>query len=330
MNWNTVPALPDLLPGGENRITYAQAVHEALNSALANDERVRVFGEGATDCYGTYGLTKGLAEKYPGRVFDTPTAEQIITGVGVGMALGGLRPIVIHPRNDFLLLALDQIANHAAKWRTMCGQPCPLTVLTVACRGWGSAAQHSQALHGLLASFPGLYVSVPFRPQDARDCVLCGGWLGPTVVCLHKWLWQLTGSVVERNPQALTHTTLREGTDVTIVGISYGSADALRAADILAQRGTSAEVIDLCWLRDKGTAFFAAVHSCKTTHRLVVVDTGHVAYGASAEIVAAVAEQVPLRGVARVGLPDSPVPANNERDYFPGPDDVVRAVESIL
>jgi len=329
MNWNTVPALPDLLPGGENRITYAQAVHEALDSALASDERVRVFGEGVTDVYGTNGLTKGLAEKYPGRVFDVPTAEGVITGVGVGMALGGLRPIVIHPRNDFLLLALDQLCNHAAKWRTMCGQPCPLTVLTVACRGWGSAAQHSQSLAGLLASFPGLNVAVPFTPYSAFYAVSASvATPDPLVVCLHKRLWGLVGPVRPPSPAGMGPELLRGGSDVTIVGISYGTADALRAAEILRCRGISARVYDLRWL--KPLDLYAIVRSCKETHRLVVVDTGHVMYGASAEIVAAVAERCKLKGVVRVGLPDSPVPANNERDYFPGPDDVVRAVESIL
>ncbi len=327
MNWGGQHQLPDLLPGGDRRITYQQAIAEAFDLAL-QDERVRLFGEGVTDPYGTYKTTLGLAEKYPGRVFDVPIAEQCISGVGVGMAIAGLRPIVIHPRNDFMLLALDQICNHAAKWATMTGGKvqCPLTVVSVACRGWGSAAQHSQSLAAMVAQFPGINVEVPFTPCDAMDSIHYAALHseGPTAIFLHKWLWSLVGDVTShcRPP------SIRAGTDVTLVGISYGVADCLMAAEKLAEKGISAECVDVRWLRP--LQIEPIVESVQKTGRCVVVDTGHRSFGASAEIIASVAERVTGARFARVAVPDAPVPASGEQDFFPSPDDVVRVAESLM
>lgn len=324
-NWGTTPELPDLLPGGTRRITYQQAISEAFETAL-QDPRVRIFGEGVTDKHGFYGtlsdLPPGVAA---GRVFDVPVAEGLITGVGVGMALGGLRPIVIHPRNDFLLLGLDQLCNHAAKWKMMTGQDCPLTVVTVACRGWGSAAQHSQALHATFAQFPGLVVTVPFTPAEANWSIRWGSYWArkPSVVCLDKWLWTLRGDV----PPAPEHwgwgtCILRAGTDLTICGIGYGAALSLMAAPGLAERKIRPEVMNLWQLKPLHAQ--RVIESVAQTGRLLVVDTGHLAYGASAEIIASVVERVPGVKCARIGLPDSPVPACDEQNYFPSVDDVVQ------
>jgi pyruvate/2-oxoglutarate/acetoin dehydrogenase E1 component len=318
---------------------YGQAIREAMETALAADERVRLFGEGVSDQAGIYGTTRGLHERFGReRVFDVPTAEGIITGLGVGMSLGGLRPIVVHPRNDFLLLALDQLCNHAAKWKAMSGGRCsvPLTVRSVTCRGWGSAAQHSQALHATLAQFPGLHVAVPFTPADAKGILLWAALAAadPVVVMEHRWLWNLLGDVPEGNcptPPAGPQL-LRRGGDVTLVGVSYGAADALMAAEVLAKDGVKAEVIDLRWLRPLDIA--PVVESVARTGRLVVVDTGHAAYGASAEIVAAALGRLNPAALkappARVGLPDLPAPACCERAYYPGPADVARRAAEML
>ena len=338
-NWGTTPTLGPLLPAGARPMKYSQAIAEALEIALASDGRVRLFGEGVTDKAGTYGTTRGLHERFgTERVFDVPTAEQIITGLAVGMSLGGLRPVVVHPRNDFLLLALDQLCNHAAKWAAMFGgrSELPLAVRTVACRGWGSAAQHSQALHAVLAHFPGLHVAVPFTPADVKAALLWAALeaTGPVMIMEHKWLWNLTGHVPEGNSSAAPAPpqVLREGGDVTIVGISYGVADALMAAAELAGDGIGAEVIDLRWL--KPLMIEPVVDSVRRTGRLVVVDTGHAAYGAAAEIVAAALGRLaPAKLKAppvRIALPDLPVPACCEQRYYPGPPDIVRAVVNML
>ncbi|MHC4718215.1 MAG: alpha-ketoacid dehydrogenase subunit beta [Planctomycetota bacterium] len=338
-NWGTTPTLPEILPAGDRPVTYRQAIFEAMEAALAADERTRLFGEGVTDQAGTYGTTRGLGERFgPERVFDVPTAEQIITALAVGMSLGGLRPIVVHPRNDFLLVAMDQIANHAAKWKAMFGgrSRLPLAIRSVACRGWGSAAQHSQALHATLAHIPGLLVAAPFTPADAKGIALWAALAAdePVVIMEHKWLWNLVGHVPEscRPTPPAGPRTLRRGDDVTIVGISYGVADALIAADELARDRIGADVIDLRWLKPLTVA--PIVESVERTGRLVVVDTGHVSFGASAEIVAATLERLSPSALkaapTRVAVPDVPAPACSERTYYPGPDTVAERVRSIM
>lgn len=338
-NWGTTPSLPDLLPPAGRPLSYSSAILEALRIALSFDPSVRVFGEGVTDPAGTYGTTKGLHSEFgEGRVFDVPVAEGVITGVGVGMALTGLRPIVVHPRNDFLLLALDQLCNHAAKWRYMFGKKTPLrlVVRSIACRGWGSAAQHSQALHSTVAHFPGINVLVPFTPADAKGFILWALFESedPVVVFEHKWLWKLTGHVPEGRyiTRPGKPAVLREGGDVTIVGLSYGCADALLAVESLDRLGISAEVIDLRSLRPLNIGTVA--DSVKKTGRLVVVDPGHGLFGASGEVIAKVCEALPpayfKTSPVRLALPDTPVPAASEATYYLGPNDIVRAAVDMI
>jgi pyruvate dehydrogenase E1 component beta subunit len=322
-NWGTTPAVSNLLDHGKRPLTYSQAIYEATRLALADDPRVRVFGEGATDALGIYGTTKGLHQEFKDRVWDMPLSEGLITGLGIGMALAGLRPIVIHPRNDFLLLGLDQLCNHAAKWRFMFGDKprVPMTVRSVACRGWGSGSQHAQALHSIVAHFPGLNVLVPFTPSDAKGFLL---WSvlessGPTVIMEHKWLWNLKGDV----PPGVYTTrpgppqVLKEGKDVTLVGISYGVAEALIAAKDLEGFGIDAEVIDVRSLTPLWTEIMC--ESVEKTSRIAVIDTGHTSYGASGEIISRVVEGIrgKLRArPLRIGLPDTPVPAGSESTFY--------------
>ncbi len=337
-NWGTTPRLPGLLAQGKRPLTYQQALAEATRLALESDPRVRLFGEGVTDLGGTYGTTKGLQEIFgEERVFDVPTAEGIITGMGIGMSLGGLRPIVVHPRNDFLLVGLDQIANHAAKWELMFGRQSrtPMAIRSVACRGWGSAAQHSQALHAVLAHFPGLRVAVPFTPADAKGMLLHAALQaeGPVMLMEHKWLWNLSGHVeqgVYFRPPAPPQT-IREGSDLTVVALSYALADAMLAAATLAEeQGVEAEVIDLRWLRPLDIR--PVCESVRKTGRLLVVDTGHTLFGVGGEIIAQTLSSVGpgafKAAPRRIGLPDTPVPACSESTYFPGPREIVSAARA--
>ncbi|MBI5560797.1 MAG: alpha-ketoacid dehydrogenase subunit beta [Deltaproteobacteria bacterium] len=320
-------------------MSYSGAILEATRTALSMDPSVRVFGEGTTDPAGTYGTTKGLREEFgEERVFDTPVAEGVITGMGIGMALMGLRPIVVHPRNDFLLLAMDQLCNHAAKWRYMFGKktPLPLTVRTVACRGWGSAAQHSQALHATVAHFPGINVLVPFTPADAKGFLLWAAFesVDPVVIFEHKWLWKLIGHVPAGRHIATPGepAIIREGSDITLAGLSYGSVDCLAAGEKLGALGVSAEVIDVRSLRP--LKMDAILNSVVKTGRLIVVDPAHTFLGASGEVIAKVSESL-SPGVfkakpARVGLPLTPAPAASERTYYFGPDDIVERAMDML
>lgn len=338
-NWGTTPKLPDLLQGGRRPITYCEAIYEAMHTALSSDSAVRVFGEGVTDPLGTYATTTNLHKEFgEDRVFDVPVAEELITGMGVGMAMVGLRPIVIHPRNDFLLVSMNQLINHAAKWRYTFGNKTkmPLVVRSVACRGWGSASQHSQALHSILAHFPGLNVLVPFTPYDVKGFLLWAVWESqdPTIVIEHKWLYKLKGFVPREKYSCAPGLpqVIRAGNDVTIVGISYGVADALLAAKKLEDGDIDAEVIDVRSLKPLEIEIIC--DSVEKTGRLVVIDPGHTLYGASSEIITRLLETLPASKLIskpiRIGLPDTPIPASSESTYFVTPDAVASIVKRIF
>jgi pyruvate dehydrogenase E1 component beta subunit len=298
-----------------------------------------VFGEGVTDPAGTYGTTKDLHKEFgEHRVFDVPLAEGLITGMGLGMALVGLRPIVIHPRNDFLFLALDQLCNHAAKWRHMFGTntPVPLVVRSVACRGWGSAAQHSQTLYSTVAHFPHINVLVPSTPYDAKGFLLWAALESeePVLIVEHKWLWKLKGEVPEGKYFSRPDgpRVIKKGRDITLVGISYGTVEALLAAKKLAGQGIEAEVIDIRSIRP--LKMERIIQSVKKTGKLVVVDMDHNFLGTGAEIITQLVETLPplvLRTKpVRVGLPDIPIPASSESTYYASPDCIVRIVTNMM
>ncbi|MEN6351726.1 MAG: transketolase C-terminal domain-containing protein, partial [Syntrophomonas sp.] len=276
-------------------ITHGEAIREALDQALAHDERVFVMGQGVDDPGGIFGATLNLHKKYGGnRVFDTPLSENALTGIAIGSALAGMRPFYCHNRPDFLLIAMDQIVNHASKWSYMFGGSVkvPLVIWSVTARGWGSAAQHSQALQGLFMHIPGLKLVMPAAPYDAKGLIISSiADNNPVIILEHRWLFKQKGYV----PEEIYSVPLgkgvvrRQGTDVTIAAVSYMVAEALRAAEKLASAGISAEVIDLRTLKPLDEEII--LNSLRKTGRLVIADTGWKTGGASAEIAAIVSEK---------------------------------------
>ncbi|GAB7081039.1 alpha-ketoacid dehydrogenase subunit beta [Megalodesulfovibrio paquesii] len=345
MPWTVLPEATAAAPaspaaaGATRSLSYRQALLEAQRQALAADPAVFVMGEGVDDPAGSFGTTLGLQEQFGAeRVFDLPLAENGCLGAAVGAALAGMRPIVVHLRADFLLLALDQLANHAAKWRYMFAgrQPVPLVVRAVIGRGWGSAAQHSQPLHGILMQFPGLKVALPSTAQDAKGLLLAAiADPGPVVVLEHRWLYDDVGHV----PEAMYRTPLgaavvrRAGADVTIAAISLMVREALKAAELLAEAGIQAEVLDLRCAAPLDHAAIAA--SVARTGRIVVADTGHTIAGLAAEIAAIAAESrfnFLKAPVTRVGLPPAPTPAGHvlEQAYYPGAEALAQAARRLV
>ncbi|MDF1552810.1 MAG: transketolase C-terminal domain-containing protein [Deferrisomatales bacterium] len=335
----SLPVLADDCPVAGREITYREAIREALGQALELDRRVFLMGEGIDDVGGVYGSTLGLAKRFgPERVMDTPIAENGMTGVAVGAALAGMRPVFIHMRADFLPMAMDQIVNHAAKWRYMTGGKLgvPLTIRAVVARGWGSAAQHAQSLQGLFAQVPGLRVVMPASPRDAKGMLL-GSIFGdgPTLVLEHRWLYDCREAVPEE-PFVVpggSARVRRDGRDVTLVGVSHMVTDLLEAAQVLAAEGISAEVIDLRSLRPLDEEALAA--SVLRTGRLLVADTDWVACGVGAEVAALAAERVhrALKApVRRLGLRPVPAPASPalEAVYYPSVANIVAAVREML
>jgi pyruvate dehydrogenase E1 component beta subunit len=274
----------------------------------------------------------------PTRVFDTPLSEATLTGACVGAALRGLHPLLVHARDDFLLLTMDQIVNNAAKWRYMSGgtMRVPMTIRAIIGRGWGQAAQHSQSLQAMFAHVPGLHVIMPATPGDAKGMLLNALTTEAPVICLeHRWLYEKTGPV----PEEPYYTPLdraviaRPGAHATVAALSLMVHEALEAAATLAKDGVVVEVIDLRAARPLDSDTVSA--SVARTGHLVIADTAWRSFGVSAELAARVGEacfgelRAPIR---RVALPDVPTPCSSalESVYYPGPADIVLAIRETL
>ena len=278
----------------QRTITYAQALHEATDQEMARDPSVFMMGQGIDDFKGFYGTTTGLAKKYGAdRVFDTPLSEEGMTGVAIGAALAGMRPIHTHIRMDFMLLAMNQIINMAAKSRYMFGGQVsvPIVIRCVIGRSWGQGAQHSQGLHSLFMHIPGLRVVAPTTPYDAKGLLIQSiRDDNPVIFISHRMSLFQKGHVPEElyTVPFGKARTLARGDDLTIVGVSHAVVDCLRARDALAGVGIKAEVIDPVSLSPLDTQ--TIVDSVRRTRKLLVVDSAWTFCGASAEIVTAVAE----------------------------------------
>lgn len=315
-------------------LTYAQAIREAHAQLLARDPRVFVIGQGLwSPWYAGTSLENLDREFGRDRLLDSPVSENAVTGMAIGAALTGLRPIVFHPRMDFMLLAVDPLVNQAANWSYLfCGRAnVPLVVRAVINRGGEQGAQHSQALHAFFMHVPGLKVVMPATPADAKGLLIAAMEdPNPVVYIDDRWLYAERGHVPEEMaPAPIGKAAVRRaGRDVTLVGISWMAAQALEAAQQLAGEGIDAEVIDLRSLKpwDREAVFESAVK----TGRVVVADPGWRTVGASAEISAAISEEVfhALRApVERVALPDVPAPTGRveEGAYYPGAAEIAAA-----
>lgn len=323
----------------ERIINYSDALREATDQEMGNDPSVIAFGIGIDDHREFYGTLKGLAAKYGReRVFGTPLAEDAMTGVAIGAALGGMRPIHVHERMDFILLAMNQLVNIAAKSRYMYGGAVSIPLVVRACigRSWGQGAQHSQALHSFFMHVPGLKVVAPTTPYDAKGCMAAAiRDNNPVIFMEHRLLHRYKGHVPEE-PYTVPFGKARilaEGTDVTIVGISFMGVESLRARTYLESVGIKAEVIDPVSLSPLDIETISK--SVRKTGRLLVVDTGWTACGASAEILAQVVER--LEGdrdiwVRRMGFAPVTCPTVKclENQFYPDARTIAAAAYSVV
>jgi pyruvate dehydrogenase E1 component beta subunit len=318
--------------------TYIKAINAALADAMRADDRVFVLGEDVAEG-GPFTATAGLADEFgTERVRNTPISEAAITGVAIGAAQSGLRPVLEIMFIDFITLALDQVVNAAAKARFMSGGQLsvPLVLRTQGGAGAGYGAQHSQSLEAWLTHVPGLKVVMPSRAVDAAGLLASAiADPDPVVVIENKALYFRREEVPERvDPVPIGRAaTLREGGDVTIVALSRMVHDALAAADELARDGIEAEVIDPRTLVPLDLA--AIVGSVRRTKRLVVAHEAVRHGGFGAEIAAAVQELAfddLAAPVARVGAPFQPIPLSPplEKAYLPGAGDIAAAARAAL
>jgi len=321
------------------RVTsYAQALNEALELALDSQPSVFVLGQGVDDPSAMFGVTRGLQGKFgPERVFDTPVSEEGMMGVCTGAAMRGMRPVYMHNRPDFILLAFNQLVTHAAKYHYMDnGQTTvPIVVWSAIGRGWGSGAQHSQAIQGLLLSVPGLKIVMPSTPYDAKGLLLAAiEDNNPVLIFEHRWLMRKSGLV----PGGYFKVPIgkgicrRTGSDITIAGASHAIELAFQAAKLVAAEGIDAEVIDLRTVKPIDEELIG--QSLKKTGRLLAVDTGWAKGGVCAELGCLAAEKwfKYLKGpVRRIGLPDIPTPAGFalEQHYYPTPDRIATVMREM-
>jgi pyruvate/2-oxoglutarate/acetoin dehydrogenase E1 component len=320
-------------------LVYSEALREGMEAAMTADERVYLMGLGVPDPKGIFGTTLGLQERFgASRVMDMPTAENGMTGVAIGSALVGMRPVMVHQRVDFVLLALDQIVNNAAKWHYMFGgrSSVPLVIRLIVGRGWGQGPQHSQALQATFAHFPGLKVVAPATPYDAKGMLIAAiEDDNPVIFFEHRWLHATFGPVPAepyRVPLGRAHVA-RAGTDATIVTSSYMFVEAMRAAEALATQGISAEVVDLRTIRplDRETIVASA---CRTG-RVVVADGGWKSFGVAAEVVASIVDGAFAsleRPPKRVTFPDAYTPTTPalSRLYYPTATTILNGVRELL
>jgi pyruvate/2-oxoglutarate/acetoin dehydrogenase E1 component len=310
---------------GARNITYSQAIREGLDQTMALDSRVIVIGEGVPDPKAIFNTTSDLREKYgTRRVFDMPLSENGMTGICIGAALSGLRPVMVHQRIDFALLAMDQLVNNAAKWHYMFNGKAtvPLVVRVIVGRGWGQGPQHSQSLQALFAQIPGLKVVMPTTAHDAKGMLISAiEDDNPVIFIEHRWLHHVSDVVPEeiyRVPLDQART-LQQGNDVTVAAFSYMVVEALLAARALAPH-CHLDVIDMRCVRPLDVETVAK--SVRKTGRLIVADTASRIGGVAAELISQVIEleYKSLKAAPiRIASPDYPTPTSHfmANGYYP-------------
>lgn len=339
-----IPVEPD---PGKRRLSTSKAIAEAVAQRMRADDGVFVMGEDVGAYGGIFSSTTGLLEEFGSRrVLDTPISETAFIGLGIGAAVEGMRPVVELMFADFFGVCMDQIYNHMAKIHFESGGNVrvPMVLTTAAGGGYSDGAQHSQTLWGTFAHLPGMKVVVPSNPYDAKGLMTAAILSDdPVVYMFHKGVMGLPW--MKKNPRSIGAVpageyevpigkarVAREGSDVTIVTLSLSVHHALDVAEKLAPQGIDVEVIDLRSLvpldRDAVTA------SVSKTGRLIVVDEDYQSFGLSGEVIASVVERDPslLRRVARVAVPDVPIPYARDLEYavLPTPARIEAAVREAL
>ena len=321
------------------KLTYAQAINEALSIAMKESDEVITYGLGVPDPKGVFSTTLGLQEKFgPERVFDTPTSENAMTGIGIGAAINGFRPVMVHQRVDFFLLAMDQLINNAAKWNFMFGgeSRVPITIRLIIGHGWGQGPTHSQNLHSIFSHIPGLKVVMPSSAYDAKGLLLESIFDNdPTIFLEHRWLHSLESDVpVDSYRVPIGDAKIvTEGSDITIVSLSYMTIEAIHAVKKLESRGLSCELIDL---RSTSPIDWKTIKkSVLKTGRLLAIDSSSKSFSVASEIIAMISMdcyeslKCPPK---RLAVEDAPSPTSFglTNKYYFGAQEIFRCVLSIL
>ena len=317
---------------------YSEAILKALRKKLSTDKSVICYGLGVTDPKGVFGTTIDLHKEFGGeRVFDMPTSENAMTGIGIGAAIMGNKVVMTHQRLDFFLLGLDQLVNAASKMHYMYGGEleCPITIRLIIGRGWGQGPTHSQNLHAWFSHIPGLKVVMPTFPNDAYNLLIKSiDDPNPVIYLEHRWLHNtstLLASNTDSNEINIGESRIvNEGSDYTIISSSYLTIEALKAASYLKEKhGLNIEVIDLISL--KPIDFRTITASVKKTRRLCVIDSGFSTCSIASEIISHVAENhhgLLTKGPIKLAMPDCPEPTSFglTKDFYIRAKDIAIAI----
>ena len=313
---------------------FREAVHQATLQAMEKDPKVFLIGVGIIDPRAVWGTLSGALEKYGiDRVIEGPLSEDALTGISIGAATMGFKPILVHHRIDFVTLTMNQLINHAAKWPAMFGyqQKVPMVVRAVVGRGWGNGPQHTQSHHALFSHVPGIKTVVPSNPRDAKGLLLAAVQDGgPVVYIEHRWLHEDEADVPSEyylTPIGKAAVT-KEGKDISLVAVGPMVTESLKAAVSLEKFGLSAEVIDLRTTHPLDIP--AVLRSVKKTGRLAVADSDWGPCGVAGEVIAAVSEGAfsSLKSApARIIWPHISVPSSQaiEALFYPGAKEIEAA-----
>ncbi len=321
------------------QITYCEALREAMIQEMERDGKVFVYGIGVPDHKAIFGSTAGLVKRFgKTRCFDTPLSEDAMTGFGLGAALNGMRPIHIHIRIDFMLLAFNQIANMlSCSNYSSCGKlKVPMVIRGIIGRGWGQGFQHSKSMYSVFAHIPGIKVVIPTMAYDAKGLLISAiRDDNPVIFIEHRWLyWQKGG--VPKSSYALPFgkaNILRKGRDITIVATSWMNVEAVFAAELLMKEGVNVEIIDPRTIVPLDEESIVA--SVEKTGRCIIVDNDWLFCGFSAEVAARVSSRCfgKLKSpVRRIGFAHTPCPTARhlENEFFPNAKNIIREVEDML
>lgn len=323
------------------KLTYSQGILEAYEYLLENHKDFFVIGQGLWSPWYVGATMNDLDAKFgKSRVIDCPVSELATTGATIGAAICGYRPMIVHPRVDFMLLAVDQIVTQAAKWRHMFGNESsvPVTFRAIINRGGQQGAQHSQSLHSWFAHIPGLRVVMPYSASDARDLMIASVLSNDPVMFIDdRWLYEVEEDykpIEFVDLKNVKPTKLSSGDEVTMVGVSYTSKLCKEASDILAKDSINADTFDLRTLNPLDlTEIYTSVSK---TGRLLVVDGDWSTCGLAAEIIAKVMENIDVTKMKaspqRITLPEAPAPTSKvlEDIYYIKTEDVVNAVQKLF
>jgi pyruvate dehydrogenase E1 component beta subunit len=324
---------------GQRSLRYVDALREATIQEMKRDCNVFLFGLDVDDHKGIQGSTLGLQQMFGvERVFSTPLSEDAMTGVAIGAAMAGQRPILVHIRMDFVLLCMNQLINMAAKAHYMYnGQvKVPIVIRCMIGKSWGQGAQHSQALHSMFMHVPGLKVIMPSNAHDAKGCMIAAIRDNNPVIFIEHRLLYSTECYVPEMSYTIEMGRARVcagGTDITLVGVSNMVMECLRARDLLKEVGINAEVIDPISLAPLDTD--TIVNSVNRTGKLLVVDCAWTNCGASAEILARISESHKCCGsvqMERMGFAFSPCPPSPplEKAFYPDPSKIAAKVHAMI